>query len=251
VRRVQGHVRYFPISNEPERENRWRERLADHGFDVASEYDPETLIVTLGGDGTVLYAARTREDPTILPVRAGDSQGNRAQFDADSLVGELERLERGDASLQTTTFQTRTAFQGGAFPLAAVVVDRLHLVGVFVVVGQCPVDVRRPQVVLFGDRLGGDSSVLDPLGDLTDGDPTTLDARLTTHHVVVPHDPGRALTHSWCWAVTTEKRWHDRSYGLASVGTESVARHRTCRIDCFHAMKTVRGALPEPREAGP
>lgn len=106
-------MRYFPIANEPERERQWRERLEESGFDVATEYDQETLIVTLGGDGTVLYAARNYPDPTILPVRAGDSEGNRAAFDADGLVGELERLEGGDGTLETTTFSTLTAYQGG------------------------------------------------------------------------------------------------------------------------------------------
>jgi len=106
-------VRYFPIANEPERERRWRERLEANGFDVATEYDQDALIVTLGGDGTVLYAARTCPDPTILPVRAGDSEGNRAAFDADRLVEELERLEDGDGTLETATFSTLTATRDG------------------------------------------------------------------------------------------------------------------------------------------
>ena len=106
-------MRYFPIANEPERERKWRERLEASGFDVATEYDQDALIVTLGGDGTVLYAARTCPDPTILPVRAGDSQGNRAAFDADRLVEELERLEDGDGALETTTFSTLTATRDG------------------------------------------------------------------------------------------------------------------------------------------
>lgn len=106
-------MRYFPIANEPERERRWRERLEENGFDIATEYDGDALIVTLGGDGTVLYAARTCPDPTILPVRAGDSEGNRAAFDADHLVEELDRLEAGDGALETTTFSTLTAYQDG------------------------------------------------------------------------------------------------------------------------------------------
>lgn len=104
-------MRYFPIANETQRESKWRQRLAEHGFDVAEEYDPETVIITLGGDGTVLYAARTHRDPTILPVRAGDSEGNRAAFDAEALLGELDRLEDGDRSLRTTSFPTLTAYQ--------------------------------------------------------------------------------------------------------------------------------------------
>lgn len=106
-------MRYYPISNEPDRERQWRERLDDHGFDICSEYDPEAVIITIGGDGTILYAARTHQDPTILPVRAGDSEGHRAAFDVDKLLGNLEYLEDGDGTLDETTYPTLTAFRDG------------------------------------------------------------------------------------------------------------------------------------------
>ena len=107
-------MQYFPIANEPDREQYWRERLAAEGFEVLDEYDPSATIVTIGGDGTILYAARTYPDPTILPVRAGTSKGNRAAFDVDLLVEKLTALEDGSESLVSTSFQTLTAFRDGA-----------------------------------------------------------------------------------------------------------------------------------------
>jgi hypothetical protein len=104
-------VQYFPIANESDRESKWRERLTAAGFEVLEEYDPSATIVTIGGDGTILYAARSYRDPTILPVRAGTSKGNRAAFDVDRLIEKLTALEAGSESLGLTSFQTLTAFR--------------------------------------------------------------------------------------------------------------------------------------------
>lgn len=106
-------MRYFPVANESEREKRWREELSAHGFEVATSYDPETVIVTIGGDGTILYAARTYSEPTILPVRAGTSQGNRAAFDVEALIENLTALEDGNKRLSARTFRTLTAYRDG------------------------------------------------------------------------------------------------------------------------------------------
>lgn len=106
-------MQYFPIANESDREQRWRDRLTAEGFDVVEEYDPSAIIVTIGGDGTILYAARNYSDPTILPVRAGTSKGNRAAFDVEQLVENLKRLEDGPGEFVSRSFQTLTAFRDG------------------------------------------------------------------------------------------------------------------------------------------
>ncbi|MXR52439.1 hypothetical protein GRX03_12590 [Halovenus sp. WSH3] len=106
-------MQYFPIANEDERERHWREQLRAEGFDVVEEYDPSAVIVTIGGDGTILYAARRYPDPTILPVRAGTSKGNRAAFDVEELLGKLTRLEDGRATLTSRSFRTLTACGDG------------------------------------------------------------------------------------------------------------------------------------------
>lgn len=106
-------MQYFPIANQPDREQHWRERLTAEGFEVVEEYDPSAVIVTLGGDGTILYAARTYPDPTILPVRAGTSKGNRAAFDVEQLIEKLTSLEDGSGEFASTSFRTLSAFSGG------------------------------------------------------------------------------------------------------------------------------------------
>ncbi|WP_336331203.1 NAD(+)/NADH kinase [Haloarcula sp. CGMCC 1.2071] len=71
--------------------------LERQGFDVVDEYDPDAIIITLGGDGTILYAARACSDPTILPVRTDGSKGYKTQLDTDRLVETLDTLESGPA----------------------------------------------------------------------------------------------------------------------------------------------------------
>jgi len=89
-------VRYHVISNDDGRGERWRTTLQDRGFDVVEAYDPDAVVVTIGGDGTILYAAREFSDPTILPVRAGDSKGYKTRLDTDRLVEAVERVETGN-----------------------------------------------------------------------------------------------------------------------------------------------------------
>jgi len=92
-------VRYFVISRDSGRRETVEGRLAEHGFDVIGEYDTDAVIVTVGGDGTVLHAARTYPEPTILPVRAGESKGYRTHLETDELVDALDCLEAGAYSV--------------------------------------------------------------------------------------------------------------------------------------------------------
>jgi NAD+ kinase len=106
-------VRYFVVSNDQDRAATWRQRLREHGIDIVPEYDPDATILTLGGDGTILYAARNYAKPTILPVRAGDSEGNRARLEIDELLDGLDCIESGDVGLDRRTFHTLAAYEGG------------------------------------------------------------------------------------------------------------------------------------------
>lgn len=90
-------MEYYVTSNDPDVADRWRSRLRDEGFDVAADYHPDAVVVSLGGDGSILYAARTLADPTILPVRTGDSAGNMIQLEPEGLVEAADRLESGEA----------------------------------------------------------------------------------------------------------------------------------------------------------
>lgn len=107
-------MRYFLVSNDQSMAAQWRERLGEHGFEVVTEYDPKATILTLGGDGTILYAARTYPEPTILPVRTGDSEGNQTRLELDALLDTLDGIQSGDMDLARTTYDTLAAFRHGA-----------------------------------------------------------------------------------------------------------------------------------------
>lgn len=86
-------MHYHVISNDDDRRKHWETTLRERGFDVVEEYDSDAVIVTLGGDGTILYAARTFPDPTILPVRTGRSKGYKTRLETTQLVATLDELE--------------------------------------------------------------------------------------------------------------------------------------------------------------
>ncbi|WP_336331114.1 NAD(+)/NADH kinase [Haloarcula sp. CGMCC 1.2071] len=83
------------ISNDETQQKEWETTLEEQGFDIVDEYESDAIVITLGGDGTILHAARACSDPTILPVRTGSSKGFKTQLDSDQLVETLDRLESG------------------------------------------------------------------------------------------------------------------------------------------------------------
>lgn len=88
-------MRYFVLTRDEAHRPRQAGRIEEAGYDVAEEYDEDAVIVTFGGDGTILYAARNFASPTILPVRTGTSIGEKTQLEEDELEAALERLETG------------------------------------------------------------------------------------------------------------------------------------------------------------
>jgi len=100
-------VRYHVISNDDDTREKWVTALGERGFDVVEEYDPDAIVITLGGDGTILYAARAFPDPTVLPVRTGDSEGYKTHIDSDRLVATLDALEGGDEGDAYTVTERR------------------------------------------------------------------------------------------------------------------------------------------------
>lgn len=88
-------MHYVLSSNDAETEQLWAERLIEAGYDVRESYDTDAVIIVLGGDGSILYAAREYDEPTILPVRTGDSEGNRATVNVTDLLGAVERIDQG------------------------------------------------------------------------------------------------------------------------------------------------------------
>lgn len=107
-------MRYFICSNNPDQVAQWETTLEAAGFEVADTYDPDAIIVTLGGDGSILHAAREYAAPTILPVRSGDSKGFRTTVEPPALVETLDRLESAPADDAYTvhSFPKIAAFRG-------------------------------------------------------------------------------------------------------------------------------------------
>ncbi len=89
--------------------------LASAGYDIVEEYDPETVLIALGGDGTLLHAAREFPDATILPVRTGHSRGNRMTVETDRLLDAVEQVETGSAGESYTrhTHRLLAAYRDG------------------------------------------------------------------------------------------------------------------------------------------
>ncbi len=108
-------MRYFVTSSDKRQEKRLERELGDRGFDVATDYDTETVIVTLGGDGSILHAARTYPDPTILPVRTGGSKGHKTHLERDEVVEALARIDTGSAgeAYTTTAYGRLAAYRDG------------------------------------------------------------------------------------------------------------------------------------------
>lgn len=103
---------YVVVASDDRERERWERRLAEHGFDVLDEYEPDATLLTLGGDGTILYAARTYADPTILPVRTAGSEGNRTTVGDEKLIETLERAESEDFPVER--HRKLAAFRDGA-----------------------------------------------------------------------------------------------------------------------------------------
>lgn len=108
-------MRYFVTSNDTERQAEWEERLRAHGYDIVDEYDSDVIVITLGGDGSILYASRTFADPTILPVRTGDSKGHRTVVESDELLSALAEIEEtaDGETYPTLEYGKLAAYQDG------------------------------------------------------------------------------------------------------------------------------------------
>lgn len=88
-------MEYFVSSADDDLANSVEEDLREHGVEVVDRYHEDAVIVSLGGDGSILYNARTHGAPTILPVSTGDSEANRIQLGVPDVVDRIDRLERG------------------------------------------------------------------------------------------------------------------------------------------------------------
>lgn len=138
-------VRYFVLTRDDAHRAQQVRRIEAAGYDVADEYDEDAVIVTFGGDGTILYAARNYASPTILPVRTGRSIGEKTQLEEDEVEAALERLETGAVG---------TDYRIERHPKIAAFADGDELGGSFSAVNDINLHHRSPvSTVVFDLRL--------------------------------------------------------------------------------------------------
>lgn len=94
-------MRYFVTAADDARAEAVAAEIEAAGYTVAEEYDPdeELAVVTVGGDGAVLYAARRFGERPLIPVVKPDSEGNTIELDRETLPTAIEAFETGTAGV--------------------------------------------------------------------------------------------------------------------------------------------------------
>jgi len=77
------------------RADRVADELRAAGLAVTDRYHEDAVVVSMGGDGSILYNARRFGEPTVLPVVTGDSAGNKIEVEPAGLVDRVRELEAG------------------------------------------------------------------------------------------------------------------------------------------------------------
>jgi NAD kinase len=105
-------MQFFVSAADPAVADRYARRLRDAGVDVAEEYDREAVVLSVGGDGAILYNAREYGDPTILPVARPGSEGNRIEIREGEAV---ERVRAVAAGREGEDYRVETHHKLGAY----------------------------------------------------------------------------------------------------------------------------------------
>lgn len=90
-------MRYFVSASDAAVVAEYENRLEEHGYDVVDTYESgdDAVVLSVGGDGSVLYNSRRYEEPTILPVAGHGSEANTIQVEEDCLLDRLATVENG------------------------------------------------------------------------------------------------------------------------------------------------------------
>jgi NAD kinase len=95
-------MRYFISAEDDDKEEALETMLEDAGYEVLEEYrqDDDSVLVSYGGDGAILYNAWNVDEPTILPVARSHSTGNKIQATEEDLLEAVELVEEGKYCLE-------------------------------------------------------------------------------------------------------------------------------------------------------
>jgi NAD kinase len=92
-------MRYFVSAAERSVADDCTALLADHGYQVIEEYDDDAIVLSIGGDGSILYNSRRFEAPTLLPVAGTGSEANKIAVDNGAVLDRLADVEDGRAGI--------------------------------------------------------------------------------------------------------------------------------------------------------
>ena len=93
-------MRYFVSAADDSVAADYQELLENHGYRVTDEYEDAALVLSIGGDGSILYNARRFDEPTILPVAGRGSEANRIEVGETVLLDRLADLEDGQTGIE-------------------------------------------------------------------------------------------------------------------------------------------------------
>lgn len=92
---VSDAVRYYVSASDDDLAARYAERLERAGYETLDAYRDDAVLVSVGGDGTVLHNAWRYDEPTILPVAKPDSEANTIQLDGETFLDGIAAVEEG------------------------------------------------------------------------------------------------------------------------------------------------------------
>ncbi|MDY6789294.1 MAG: hypothetical protein SVV03_05015, partial [Candidatus Nanohaloarchaea archaeon] len=95
-------MKYLIESENEEIVEEYSEKLDRRGLEVVDRYsqDEDLVLVSLGGDGSILYNAWNNDEPTILPIVSGKSDGNKIQLGEEDLFEAVELVENDQYYLE-------------------------------------------------------------------------------------------------------------------------------------------------------
>lgn len=83
---------YLVEAEDPAVQDAFSDRVEDAGYALSDDPD-DAIVVSIGGDGSILYNAEQYGAPTMLPVRYGDSLGRRCTVEPDRFEDALQAID--------------------------------------------------------------------------------------------------------------------------------------------------------------
>lgn len=108
-------MRYYVSASDDDLADRYASRLEEAGYETVPSYRDDAVLVSVGGDGAVVYNAWNHDEPTILPVAKPDSEANTIQLDESTFLDGVAALEDGrrGEDYRIETYPQLSAYRDG------------------------------------------------------------------------------------------------------------------------------------------